>query len=76
LSISILCQYCQESQSKNKDYQIESLNNQIFNSADTNQRKIDFVKEEIAANRYQIEPENIAARILEEHLITKEPEPA
>lgn len=45
--------------------QIEALKAIIFNSSDTNQTKIDFVKEELSANRYQINSDHIAEKLTE-----------
>ncbi|GGI77466.1 flagellar biosynthesis anti-sigma factor FlgM [Legionella impletisoli] len=49
--------------------QIEALKELIFNGPDINQAKIDFIKEEIAAGRYQSEAKNIALKMLEEQFI-------
>jgi flagellar biosynthesis anti-sigma factor FlgM len=52
--------------------QMESLKELIFNSPDTRHAKIDFIKNEIDTGRYQIEPENIATKIMEEHIVLED----
>ncbi|WP_133129719.1 flagellar biosynthesis anti-sigma factor FlgM [Legionella yabuuchiae] len=55
--------------------EMEALKELIFNSPDNNQAKIDFIKEEITAGRYQIEAKSIAMKLLEEQFIlADEPE--
>lgn len=51
--------------------QMAALKTAIFNAIDTNDHKIQFIKEELAAGRYEIQNELIAERMLEfVHTIT------
>jgi len=45
--------------------QLEELKAHIFNSSESNQTKIQFIKEELAAGRYEIHSDRIAAKLLE-----------
>jgi negative regulator of flagellin synthesis FlgM len=54
--------------------QLETLKAHIFNTSESNQAKIQFIKEELAAGRYEIHSERIAAKILEHATVVEEPE--
>ncbi|AHE67008.1 flagellar biosynthesis anti-sigma factor FlgM [Legionella oakridgensis] len=54
--------------------QIAALKAMIFNVPDINQAKIQFIKEEIAAGRYQIQSTRIAQKLTEYNQSMKEPE--
>lgn len=54
--------------------QLEALKAHIFNTSDSNETKIQFIREELAAGRYEIHSERIAAKLLEHALIVEEPE--
>tara|TARA_Y100000588_G_C13869905_1_gene759865 strand:+ start:333 stop:584 length:252 start_codon:yes stop_codon:yes gene_type:complete len=57
--------------------ELETLKSIIFDSPDTNQAKIDFLKEEVASGRYEIDPLNIANKLGETMLVDEStPEPA
>lgn len=45
--------------------QLEELKQIIFNAVETNEAKIKFIKEEILANKYQIQNTLIAEKMLE-----------
>lgn len=45
--------------------QMAELKSIIFDSPDTNQTKIQFIKEELSANRYEIHSNHIASKLLE-----------
>ncbi len=52
--------------------QITALKAMIFNAPDINQAKIQFLKEEIAAGRYQIQSTKIASKLTAYHQVTRE----
>lgn len=56
--------------------QLEALKAHIFNTSESNETKIQFIKEELAAGRYEIHSDRIAAKLLEHALIVEEPEMA
>ena len=45
--------------------QMAELKAMIFDTPDTNQTKIQFIKEELSADRYQIHSNHIAAKLME-----------
>lgn len=45
--------------------EVEALKNMLFNSPEVNQEKIEFIKSELSAGRYQINCQNIADKMLE-----------
>ena len=45
--------------------QMDELKAMIFSTHETNQTKIQFIKEELSAGRYQIHAHHIAAKLLE-----------
>jgi len=56
--------------------QMAALKAIIFHTPDTNDAKIQFLKEELAAGRYQIQSSRIAARLMEYYTRLTQPEMA
>lgn len=54
--------------------QLEALKAHIFNTNESNQARIQFIKEELAAGRYEINSQRIATRLLEHAVIVEEAE--
>ena len=54
--------------------QMAALKALIFDSPETSQAKIEFIKEELAAGRYEIHSSRIAAKLLEFMPMTEETE--
>ena len=56
--------------------QIEALKAIIFNTPETNQTKIEFIKEELSTGKYQIHSDHIASKLTEYAQSLKQPEVA
>ena len=54
--------------------QMDALKALIFNPPETNQTKIQFIKEELSAGRYQIHSKHIVASLMEYVGLIEEPE--
>lgn len=54
--------------------QLDALKAHIFNTSESNQTKIQFIKEELAAGRYEIHSDRIAAKLLEHAPVVEEAE--
>ena len=54
--------------------QVAELKAIIFETPETNQTKIQFIKEELSAGRYQIHSEHIVAKLMEYTELTEETE--
>ena len=61
---------------QNTAKQLEELKALIFSTPETNQTKIEFIKEELSSGRYQIHSDNIAAKLTEYTKSTKQTEAA
>ena len=53
---------------------IEALKQAIFDAPNTNQAKIDFIKNEITSGRYVINSDQIANKLMEDKQLIEQPE--
>lgn len=59
---------------KNTAKQIEALKQAILDAPDTNQAKINFIKNEITSGRYIINSDQIANKLVEDKQLIEQPE--